>query len=701
MNFDYKISNFRAIDNNGAHVHLQPITILTGCNNSGKSSIVKSLCLMKDFFRQIDDDIKNDKGIKLHAYKLDFQKRPHDLLGNFYQVIHEDGNSSGTNCKPFFSVELSTYSHFFMQDVMLQLTFCKLEEDELNNGYLQSIMVKDRNDNILFVSNRDGEMEYDFRSVKKELLFFLYTQHYLAKWKNEFIYNQAMANRIKPDNEAGMNLDRAFKKLVGAFNGRGFIELLEWQTLSCKSSSELSSTHSTKEVLLDSKLITGDFIESPVLALFSFFPFFKDMKDMDKDECILKIEKSIAECGDVNTLDKKLITTLLTNFKDSSFCSLSDMVCALENDSLFFSKKSKGLGLNGEIFPMPHTIWHITIGDAIIEEADIPEKLDYTQVLQALDKINQILTSSPLSYVEYDEVDDTHRYCLSHKIDYILRRSIEDILSQSLPGELSYTRTSLVNVKRMYGLEEDTDFSDMLKTFFENKRRLSTVQKNNDTYQPCSFLNKWINEFGVAQRVDIKLHADGYGVTIRLYSSETDSKGMLLADKGYGCTQLFSILLKIESAILESVRLNLIYHFDTRGIGEDLTKCMRSYSQLHPVTIALEEPENHLHPSLQSMLADMIQDAYSNYGVQFFVESHSEYLIRKMQLLVAKKKISSDSISLLYVNPISRPSYLSMLSDIGIGEDGILKHEFGSGFFDESIRLTKELFKSTDEINEK
>lgn len=703
MNLDYTISNFRVIDKNGTYVDLRPITILTGCNNSGKSSIVKSLCLMKDFFRQIEDDLKNDKVIKLHAYKLDFHKRPHDVLGSFCQVVHEDEDTKDSK---FFSVELSSYSHFFMQYVKLQLTFCELEEDELNNGYLHSIKIKDMDDHVLFASNRNGEMEYDFSNVKKELLYFLYAQHFIAKWQSEYGYSQAMSYDIQPDNENAKNFDCIFEALVKEFNGRGVIELIEWHTLPFRNPGEFPFSGCSEEILLDSKLITRDFIESPILSLFSFFPFLKDMKETNKDLCILTIEKTIDKSNNIDAIDKKLISTLLANFKDSDFGTLSDMISALENENLFFSKKSKGLRVNGEVFPMPHAFWHMTIGDNIYDESDIPDKLKYVHVLQALDRINQIITGSTLSYVNYDEVNDNMYYCLSHQIDNIFRRSIEDIILQSIPGDLFYTRTSLINVKRLYGLEEDNDFSDMLKTFFESKRRLIEAQRKNiynknSKYQACSFLNKWINEFGVAQRVDIKSHADGYGVTIRLYSNEADQKGMLLADKGYGCTQLFSILLKIESAILQSIRLSLTNHFNTEGIGDGITKFMRSYSQLHPITIALEEPESHLHPSFQSLLADMMLDAYSNYGIQFIVESHSEYFIRKMQLLVAQKNINADLISLLYVNSTSRPSYTPMISDIGIEEDGNLKNEFGPGFFDESIRLSKELFKSTKEVDEK
>lgn len=702
MNLDYSISNFRVIDHNGTYVDLRPITILTGCNNSGKSSIVKSLCLMKDFFRQIEDDLKNDKKIKLHSYKLDFHKRPHDVLGSFSQVVHEENGEDETIDSKLFSVELSSYSHFFMQYVKLKLTFCELEDDELNNGYLHSISIKDMDDHVLFASNRDGEMEYDFSKVKKELLFFLYTQHFMAKRQNEYGYCQAMGEVIRPDSENAKNFGCVFKALVEAFNGRGVIELIEWHTLPYRNPGEFPFSGCSEEILLDSVLITSDFIESPILSVFSFFPFMKGMKGISKDECILTIEKAIEKSNNINAIDKKLISTLLTNFKDSNFDTLVDMFSALENDRFFIQKKSKTIRVNGEIFPM-YYIW-VYDRNVIYEESDIPEKLNYGHALLAFDRINQIITGSS-SYVDYDEVDDGFHYFLSNKVPSILIRSIEDILLQSMPGDFSYTRTSLVNVKRLYGLEDDNDFSDMLKTFFESKRRLVEAQKKNSfskspKYEACSFLNKWINEFGVAQRVDIKSHADGYGVTIRLYSNETDQKGMLLADKGYGCTQLFSILLKIESAILQSIRLSLTNHFNTQGIGECVTKYMRSYSQLYPITIALEEPENHLHPSFQSLLADMILDAYSNYGIQFIVESHSEYFIRKMQLLVAQKKINADSISLLYVNSVSRPSYLPMISDIGIEEDGNLKNVFGPGFFDESIRLSKELFNTTKDADE-
>jgi predicted ATPase len=120
---------------------------------------------------------------------------------------------------------------------------------------------------------------------------------------------------------------------------------------------------------------------------------------------------------------------------------------------------------------------------------------------------------------------------------------------------------------------------------------------------------------------------------------------------------------------------------------------LRSYNVLKPVTVALEEPECHMHPSLQSKLADMIVEAFKLYGVHFLIESHSEYFIRKLQLLVSDKSISNNDVSLLYVNSASRPEHIPAITDIGLDSDGSLKNEFGPGFFDESLRLSRMLFR--------
>ena len=96
----------------------------------------------------------------------------------------------------------------------------------------------------------------------------------------------------------------------------------------------------------------------------------------------------------------------------------------------------------------------------------------------------------------------------------------------------------------------------------------------------------------------------------------------------------------------------------------------------------------------------MIVEANQDYGIHFIIESHSEYFIRKLQLLVSQKEISNKDVSLLYVNPVDHPSYLPIITDIGLDEDGILKNEFGQGFFDESMRLSKELFKPKSKDDE-
>jgi AAA15 family ATPase/GTPase len=280
-----------------------------------------------------------------------------------------------------------------------------------------------------------------------------------------------------------------------------------------------------------------------------------------------------------------------------------------------------------------------------------------------------------------------------------------------MPGSLSYSPTNIVQPKRLYSLEDNNDFARTLKSYFASKRlfedevtsRLTrrSPGKTNQ-YFPCMFINKWLRILGIADHIKIKSHAEGYGVTIHLYEDNTESKGMLLADKGFGVMQLFTVLLKIEVAILETQTNAKLYEYDYIGLNKDaqIVKYIRTHNKKYPATVALEEPECHLHPSLQSKFAEMVVYAYKQYGIHFIIESHSEYFIRKLQLLVAQKEIENDSISLLYINSKTRPSYLPIISDIGLEDDGTLKNEFGTGFFDESIRLSRELFKHRPLSNE-
>ena len=64
----------------------------------------------------------------------------------------------------------------------------------------------------------------------------------------------------------------------------------------------------------------------------------------------------------------------------------------------------------------------------------------------------------------------------------------------------------------------------------------------------------------------------------------------------------------------------------------------------------MEQPEIHLHPSVQAGLADVFIDAIKNRNVQILLESHSEYLLKRLQLRIAEEKLSNDDASLYFCN---------------------------------------------------
>ncbi|MBP5584674.1 MAG: hypothetical protein J6X43_12150, partial [Bacteroidales bacterium] len=134
METNLTIKNFRVFDEEGVSVDLTPITILTGCNSSGKSSIVKAMLLINSFLKELKQDNINDFSLKtLENKKIDFNSYPHNLLGRFDKVVH---NESKQNC---FSVEYTNYSFLLSQEVHVKFVFSTDKNDGLNNGYIDTI----------------------------------------------------------------------------------------------------------------------------------------------------------------------------------------------------------------------------------------------------------------------------------------------------------------------------------------------------------------------------------------------------------------------------------------------------------------------------------------------------------------------------------------------------------------------------------
>lgn len=107
-----------------------------------------------------------------------------------------------------------------------------------------------------------------------------------------------------------------------------------------------------------------------------------------------------------------------------------------------------------------------------------------------------------------------------------------------------------------------------------------------------------------------------------------------------------------------STRYEVVVH--RNGVAANLRDVGIGVSQVLPVltlayfapegsTILLEEPEIHLHPLAQSVLAELFVEVSRKRKVQFIVETHSEHLFRRMQTLVARQKTSLDNVAMYFV----------------------------------------------------
>lgn len=722
MNTQLSIKNFRVFDENGVSIEFNPITILTGSNSSGKSSVVKAVFLLNSFLAQIKKAVANGDAIELENYKLDFTQYPNNLLGRFDKVIN--GNS---NNKAIY-IGFSVHSLMLSKELYVNLVFSSDENDVLNNAFLESIEMS-TDDGVFYSSSKSTPSYCNLNILKEDFVTFLLAEfaiHAYCGTASTYEFDGGMT-----EEEYNSNIKTIIDYLQTIEKTRRD-DILRYVRFS---NTKKSIVEKKEDCQFLERVKEDDFIFS--------IPLLDELKDFDKDE----VESFVTSHCMNNASEgfKAATQKVLESYKKSKFDTfdyffhdfehryLEHVVCSggilktavkgvqilrfaqlsLDNSFLFVNPyDSQSISLNWDDssdYVAPSEQETAEIKKKEIQEWEQRELtfdllyeivMEWNRNYQNSMKMNIVNDNHSETPYVYEEPSMWNPTGSVYHIAYVLLTKfaaavVTEALTPEWGGNMSYVSSSRASVNRLYTLDSKDDFSTLLQNYFEKKRlflgdnRKSKHCPINMDYVPDSFMNSWIKKFEIGDSISLNVDKEGLGVQIRLHKS-SNNEGRLLADEGYGITQLVSILLQIETAILSArgKKANRYYGLDA------LDKYKSDQFHYEVNTISIEEPEIHLHPKYQSILADMLVEACQKYNIHFVVETHSEYLIRKLQLLVSGhvEGIIADRsrVSIYYIYSPDEKSK-QKVKRIEICADGYLDDTFGEGFYDEATKLSRKL----------
>jgi predicted ATPase len=168
----------------------------------------------------------------------------------------------------------------------------------------------------------------------------------------------------------------------------------------------------------------------------------------------------------------------------------------------------------------------------------------------------------------------------------------------------------------------------------------------------------WLKELGLIYDFSVERIAEGNNIyQVRVQKTPATAE-VLITDVGFGVSQILPILV-------------LCYYVPEGSI------------------ILLEQPEIHLHPSVQSGLADVFVDAMKNRGVQIIIESHSEHLLRRLQRRVAEQTMAPEETALYFCEMVEAGSKLTALDVDLFGNIKNWPKDFFGDEFGEMAAITK------------
>lgn len=694
--------NFRVFKEKTAF-KLAPITVLTGTNNSGKSSINTLIELIKDIFSNcstIEDLLSQD-----FNKNTDFIKKYGGLKNLFTRGSVDEGLTFSIalyikELYDYVNIELTIDSNLRITD----FTITTQEEDE----QLLKIYIDDNNEYLCKVN---------FSFIKKRLvkinLFKLdlyYTLEDAEKQIKE-IYGkdfEVIRSQIKTDllthseevaiKNAEKELIKAFEKEISVLD-RSKLEKYQievfYEPVIDISYNDVTIYTTTEFLLIGDSFSTPsksliDFVKSiqKQIDFFDFTFLFQSDNEEFKKELISIFEKEFGKGLTIKEYNSKINDLIINKFSETFsmytiFTSITSNYDVRLNNIINAGLKTLFLKTS---------LISLSPRKNYFESEDFIEKLKLLCILKWTNNENYLFEDTSAHVNQYESekgaielLTFAEHILLGNNNDFAILDSPntdlfnfikKDILEKHL-FNLQWVQNELNLIEKITTIKTVSKRNHSISDIDGISKIIATFNQLNDSnkIETINVINSIIQDFKIGKSIEITCdqEKDSYNV----YLIKNDEQKYLIDDNGHGIMQLIPLLLRI------------ILNKDDKKI------------------LLLEEPEVGLHPAYQSKLAEIIAKYAKWYNMQFIIETHSEYFIRKLQLLVAitcsviKKNdepnlpvVLPEDVQIYYFYP---PDQIEegkvQVYPINIHADGCLSEYFGEGFYDHSSLLNIQLFQ--------